>query len=165
MAINRRKYAPKRLFRTSGDGVYAHSSNRQNVRANRSKEFLEWNARTIAIKHRIHEKTIVFCREFIGGQIYLTQGVAALSQSERRAVITALREFDDFSADNDSILDGSYRFANEQGEHDFGAFTVAKQKYFFKISYYDKSLEYGSPDPSDPALTTRALTLMFAKEY
>jgi Protein of unknown function (DUF3768) len=104
-------------------------------------------------------------REFIGGQIYLTEGVAAISQSERRAVITALREFDDFSPDNDCILDGSYRFANEQGEHDFGAFTVAKQKYFFKISYYDKSLEYGSPDPSDPALTTRALTLMFAKEY
>ena len=103
---------------------------------------------------KIRELNDLLRREFIGGQIYLTEGVAAITQSERRAVITALREFDDFSPDNDPY-----------GEHDFGAFTVAKQKYFFKISYYDKSLEYGSPDPSDVSLTTRVLTLMFASEY
>jgi phage terminase large subunit GpA-like protein len=103
---------------------------------------------------KIRELNDQLRREFIGGQIYLTEGVAAISQTERRAVITALREYDDFSPDNDPY-----------GEHDFGAFTVAKQKYFFKISYYDKSLEYGSPDPADPKVTTRVLTLMFASEY
>ena len=103
---------------------------------------------------KIRELNDLLRREFIGGQIYLTEGVAAISQSERRAVITALREFDHFSPDNDPY-----------GEHDFGAFTVKSQKYFFKISYYDKSLEYGSPDPSDVSLTTRVLTLMFASEY
>jgi Protein of unknown function (DUF3768) len=103
---------------------------------------------------KIRELNDLLRREFMGGQIYLTEGVAAISQSERRAVITALREFDDFSADNDPY-----------GEHDFGAFTVKSQKYFFKISYYDKSLEYGSPDPSDPAVTSRVLTLMLASEY
>jgi hypothetical protein len=103
---------------------------------------------------KICELNDLLRRELIGGQIYLTEGVAAISQSERRAVITALREFDDFNADNDPY-----------GEHDFGAFTVAKQKYFFKISYYDRSLEYGSPDPNDPTVTTRVLTLMFASEY
>jgi Protein of unknown function (DUF3768) len=102
---------------------------------------------------KIRELNDLLRREFIGGRIYLTEGVAAISQSERRAVITALREFDDFSPDNDPY-----------GEHDFGAFTVAKKKYFFKISYYDKSLEYGSPDPSDPTVTTRVLTLMLARE-
>jgi Protein of unknown function (DUF3768) len=103
---------------------------------------------------KIRELNDLLRREFMGGQIYLTEGVAAILQNERRAVITALREFDDFSPDNDPY-----------GEHDFGAFTVAKQKYFFKISYYDKSLEYGSPDPADPKVTTRVLTLMLASEY
>lgn len=50
-------------------------------------------------------------------------------------------------------------------EHDFGAVEIAGQRVFWKIDYYDTSLEYCSPDPSDPAVTTRVLTVMLANEY
>ncbi|MFZ2980823.1 MAG: DUF3768 domain-containing protein, partial [Sphingobium sp.] len=31
--------------------------------------------------------------------------------------------------------------------------------------YYDRALTYGSPDPTDPDVTTRVLTLLLTHEY
>src|SRR5664280_3436939 len=50
-------------------------------------------------------------------------------------------------------------------EHDFGSFQADGQTIFFKIDYFDKNLTYHSPDPSDPAVTERVITIMLADEY
>jgi hypothetical protein len=36
---------------------------------------------------------------------------------------------------------------------------------FFKIDYFDKSLRVHSPNPADPAVTERVITIMRADEY
>jgi hypothetical protein len=50
-------------------------------------------------------------------------------------------------------------------EHDFGSVDEAGVRCFFKIDYYDRKTEFGSPDPADPAVTTRVMTIMLAEEY
>lgn len=91
---------------------------------------------------------------FIGGTIAITNGVAALAPEARSQLLAAVRRFADFTADNDPY-----------GEHDFGAIKIGEQSFFFKIDYYDRSLTLHSPDPADPTVTTRVLTVMLAEEY
>ena len=69
-------------------------------------------------------------------------------------VLDHVRTFTDFTDDNDP-----------NGEHDFGAFEIGGNRLFFKIDYYNPTMDAGSDDPSDPAQTTRALTIMLASEY
>jgi hypothetical protein len=89
-----------------------------------------------------------------GGRIFLTQGIAALSNREQSDIAWKVRAFHDFTEDNDP-----------HGEHDFGAFTHAGHKVFWKIDYYDPSMTCGSEDPSDDEKTVRVLTIMLAEEY
>jgi hypothetical protein len=58
-------------------------------------------------------------------------------------------------------LDGN----DPYGERDFGAFELAGEKLIWKIDYYDRMLRDASPDPADPAVTRRVLTLMLASDY
>jgi major membrane immunogen (membrane-anchored lipoprotein) len=88
------------------------------------------------------------------GKMMLTAGVAGLSDDVRATTIQMVATFNAFTADNDP-----------HGEHDFGSFDIADQKFFFKLDYYDRNLEFGSDDPADPAKTMRVLTLMLAEEY
>jgi hypothetical protein len=103
---------------------------------------------------RIAALNDTFRRTFAGGRIVMTAGVASLPESEREQIIGAVREFETFDADNDPY-----------GEHDFGAFDIAGQELFWKIDYYDAAMKFGSEDPTDPAKTTRVLTIMLAEEY
>lgn len=93
-------------------------------------------------------------KSLIGGQVMMTAAVSALPDALRAQAITRMRTFDEFTDDNDP-----------HREHDFGSFDIGGQKFFFKCDYYDKSMQYGSEDPSDPEQTTRVLTLMLAEDY
>ena len=84
----------------------------------------------------------------------LTAGVAALAEHDLLALLQLVRSFDAFTTDNDPYE-----------EHDFGAIDLGGEKYFWKIDYYDRSMEAGSEDPANPAVTTRVLTVMRADEY
>jgi len=51
------------------------------------------------------------------------------------------------------------------GERDFGSFKFQNETIFWKVDYYNRSLDAGSEDPADPKITTRVLTIMLASEY
>lgn len=89
-----------------------------------------------------------------GGRIMLTQGIQAMGEKAVKEIITKIAAFDAFTGDNDPW-----------NEHDFGKIIHDGQKVLYKIDYYDKAMEYGSPDPSDPKVTTRVMTVMTAEEY
>ncbi len=89
-----------------------------------------------------------------GGKRLMTAGIAALPPRDQAAILAKVIAFDTFTEDNDP-----------HGEHDFGAFDHAGRRIFWKIGYYDQSLEFGSENPADPAQTTRVLTIMLADEY
>ena len=92
-------------------------------------------------------------RSFAGGRVVETPGVAALPEADRIAVFLAVRRFDRFDADNDP-----------HGEHDFGAIEVGGVRFVWKIDAYDTALVGHSPDPADPSVTVRALTICLARE-
>jgi hypothetical protein len=85
---------------------------------------------------------------------YITDGVNGFGPLFALESVGAVQRFDSFDADNDA-----------HDEHDFGAVTLAGERLFWKIDYYDRDLRFGSPDPSDPDVTRRVLTLMLASEY
>lgn len=84
----------------------------------------------------------------------LTSGVTESGAEFVTKAIEAVCSFDAFTPDNDPY-----------GEHDFGSFRIAGKQLNWKIDYYDQRLEFGSPDPADPAITRRILTVMLAEEY
>jgi hypothetical protein len=88
------------------------------------------------------------------GQLVVTRGVAAHGNDFVNRALSAVRRFRDFGPDNDPY-----------GEHDFGIFQLDGKTLNWKIDYYDTTLEWGSPDPSDPAVTRRVLTILLAEEY
>ena len=110
-----------------------------------------WRIRALNDEFRTHP--------FIGArlaanELVITRGVADHGNDFIDRAVTAVRRFSDFTEDNDPY-----------GEHDFGSFDLDAVKLFWKIDYYDRKLEYGSPDPADPAVTRRVLTILLADEY
>lgn len=95
-----------------------------------------------------------FRRSLAGGRVMLTSGVLSLSGEAVEAIVFKVRTYADFNADNDPY-----------GEHDFGIVEHGGHRVFFKIDYYARGLEHGSPDPADAEITARVLTIMLASEY
>lgn len=95
-----------------------------------------------------------FRKSLTGGRVVITRGVHALGPVRLQRLVNAVRTFNAFGSDNDP-----------HGEHDFGAFIDGGDRFFWKIDYYDPRMNGHSPDPSDPGMTRRVLTVMLAEEY
>lgn len=93
-------------------------------------------------------------RHLMGGRAVMTPGIAALGSEAVQRLVQTIAVFDHFCTANDP-----------HGEHDFGSFDFDGVEIFFKIDYFDKDFQFHSPDPGDPAVTERVITLMLAEEY
>jgi len=92
---------------------------------------------------------------FLTGKVVVTEGIANLNRPQFYCVMESVRTFDAFTEGDDPY-----------GEHDFGALDViGVGKVFWKIDYYDTDYQFHSPDPADPKVTRRVLTIMLAEEY
>ena len=65
-----------------------------------------------------------------------------------------MQQYSDFTPDNDPYA-----------EHDFGSFKFAGETIFLKLDYYDLDLTMHSPDPAEPDVTARVLTILLGSEY
>ena len=95
-----------------------------------------------------------FRRGEVSGRLSITAGVMALGGHALTEILDAVRSYDAFDVGNDPY-----------GERDFGAMNWRGERLFWKIDCYDRQLEYSSPDPADPSVTTRVMTIMLASEY
>ena len=90
-----------------------------------------------------------------GGAIMVTRGVRALPGFKVTALLLMLQTTDGFDEDNDP-----------NHERDFGDLEWSDgSTLLWKTDYYDNDMLYASPDPADPAVTQRVLTVMLATEW
>jgi len=89
-----------------------------------------------------------------GGMAVITPGIAALGPEAVERIVKTIAVFDDFCHANDPYE-----------EHDFGSFEADGHMIYFKIDYLDQTMSMHSPDPADPSVTQRVITIMLADEY
>lgn len=93
-------------------------------------------------------------RNLFCGGAFMTPGVAALGADVAERIFQTISVFDNFCSENDP-----------HEEHDFGSFEVEGHQVFFKIDAFSRDMMGASPDPSDPSVTKRVITIMLAEEY
>ena len=109
---------------------------------------------TTTSSNRIRDLNDQLRRNLATSTAVMTPGIAALGAEAVHRIVKTIAVYDDFCHANDP-----------HEEHDFGAFDADGHRVFFKIDYYDKDLSAHSPDPADPAVTERVITIMLAAEY
>ena len=95
-----------------------------------------------------------FRKSFIGGEVLLSAGIAAMSSEDKANIISMVQNFNDFNDDNDVY-----------GEHDFFSIDYKGNKIFAKIDYYDLNYEFMSENPANPDITNRVLTILLSCEF
>jgi hypothetical protein len=103
---------------------------------------------------RIRELNDLVRRTGRGGMVLLTNGIGALGLPAVNRIFAAVASFSDFSSDNDPW-----------SEHDSAVMKVEGVEIIWKIDYLDRIRQFHSPDPADPKVTVRVLTVMLAAEY
>jgi hypothetical protein len=95
-----------------------------------------------------------FRKTLHGGRLHITRSLLIRTEGKVGELILAIAAFDDFTADNDPYK-----------EHDFGSLTWKGDVILWKIDCYDLDMSMASPDPADPTVTRRVLTVMLAEDY
>lgn len=95
-----------------------------------------------------------FRKSFIGGEVLLSSGIAAMSSEDKANIVSMVQNFNDFTPSNDVY-----------GEHDFLSIDYNGNKIFAKIDYYDLNYEFMSENPANPDITNRVLTILLSCEY
>jgi hypothetical protein len=116
----------------------------------RQQRRIDMDPRTVRIRALNDELR----QNLAGGVAVMTPDVAALGQEAVDRIVKTIAVFDDFCHANDPYE-----------EHDFGSFEAEGHTIFFKIDCFDRNLKYLSPDPTDPVVTVRVITVMLADEY
>ena len=101
---------------------------------------------------RIRELNDQARQTLTGCRVLITPGVRALDATA--AILALVQQYSDFTPDNDPYA-----------EHDFGSFQFAGETIFWKFDYYDLDLTMHSPEPADPTVTARVLTVLLGSEY
>lgn len=95
-----------------------------------------------------------FRKSFIGGEVLLSAGIAAMGSEDKANIVALVQNFNDFNEGNDPY-----------SERDWGSFDYKDEKILWKIDYYDLNHKYMSEDHSNPDITNRVLTIMTVYEY
>ena len=86
------------------------------------------------------------------GKCIVTRGFDALDAPTKQKAIEAVKNYSDFTEDNDPY-----------GEHDFGQVVVDGTNIFWKIDYYaSEKMEYGTDDLIN---AYKVLIIMLTEEY
>ena len=67
-----------------------------------------------------------FRKSFIGGEVLLSAGIAAMSSEDKANIVSLVQNFNDFTEDN-----------NVYGERDFGSFDYKDEKILKLIDVYN----------------------------
>ena len=110
-----------------------------------------WNGSRTALIRELNDA--LRCHD-LGGSKMVTAGIEGFGLENIEQVLNAVAKFDDFTPDNDP-----------HGEHDCAYMMFDCVRIIWKIDYYDNRLKGSSPDPSDPTVTKRTMTVMLASEF
>ena len=91
------------------------------------------------------------------GKFFLTGSLAPVVKADDTLIAeiaVPIIEYDNFTPGNDP-----------HEEHDMGVFELRGEKVCWKIDDYDLDLRMHSPDPSDPTVTRRVLTVFYLNDY
>ena len=87
-------------------------------------------------------------------QVFISAGVSSLPYLEQARLLDKVQKFNNFNEEN-----------NPYGERDFSRIEHQGINYFWKIDYYNETMDAGSDNPADENITIRVLTIMRADEY
>jgi hypothetical protein len=114
---------------------------------------------TLSLEHdialeRIRDLNDEARRHLTDGKVIFTAGIRGLPEDDQAAILDLVCNYDDFAFENDPFE-----------EHGFGMFSYKGHDIEWTIDCYELGDEFvGSPDPSDPTVTSRVLTIMLAGE-